>query len=90
MGKVSRRGFLGTMAAAAAAARGFLTRGIMAEALKSPGENGSSTLPWNREIPLRQAAVSEVIEGALSPTGPAGRGGDGYSGRKAATSITRH
>ena len=72
MTKVSRRGFLGTMAAAATAARGFFTGGILADAIAAQGENGPSTLPWNREVLLREAARSTVMEGVLSVTGPVG------------------
>jgi Glycosyl hydrolase family 95 catalytic domain len=69
MGKVSRRGFLGTMVAAAAA-RGLFTRGAMAEAITPPGESNPPILPWNREIPLRESAGSAVIEGLLNPSDP--------------------
>jgi hypothetical protein len=70
------------MAAAAAAAKGFLPKGIMAETVASSGKNGPSTLPWNREVPLREAASSTFMEGVLSVTGPVGRtqGGPGQRG----------
>jgi hypothetical protein len=75
------------MAAAAAAARGFVTEGIKAQATAPPGENGPRTVPWNREIPLREAAGSTVIEGVLNASDPAARGG-GFSQRAGATTIT--
>jgi Glycosyl hydrolase family 95 catalytic domain len=67
MSKVTRRGFL---AASVAAAGGFLGAGSVAEATTGQGENHLPGLPWNREMPLREAARSVVVEAMLDPSDP--------------------
>ncbi|MGA7343722.1 MAG: twin-arginine translocation signal domain-containing protein [Terracidiphilus sp.] len=79
--KMKRRTFIKTsLAVGAAAAVPGLLNGLAANAEVEP-----RTLPWQREAPLREAAKSATLEGALNPAGPeaGGFGGEGA----AATTI---
>jgi glycosyl hydrolase family 95 len=72
---MKRRNFIKTSltAGAALAVPDFLTR-LMAQPTKSvalpSAATQSPTLPWEREIPLREAARSVVVEATLNPTNP--------------------
>lgn len=65
MARVSRRSFLGSAASVAAAGRLFAS-----PAASALGQQGSPNLPWQREMTLREAARSAVVEGILHPTDP--------------------
>ena len=79
--RMKRRTFIKTsLAASAAAAVPGLLSGLAANA-----EVESQTLPWQREVPLREAAQSATLEGTLNQTGPEAGGFGGGGG--AATTI---
>ncbi len=77
--KMKRRSFIKTsLAASAALAVPDLLTGLAACA-----QTELQTLPWQREMPLREAVKSVALEGVLNPTHPqAGafdQGGEGYA-----------
>ena len=73
---MKRRTFLkASLAAGAAAAVPELLTGPAARAASSDAEPpadapGSQPLPWQREVPLREAAQSVALESTLSPANP--------------------
>jgi hypothetical protein len=64
--KMKRRGFIKASFAAGAA---LAAPNLLAE-LIAPSEDHSQVLPWQREIPLREAAKSVTLESVLNPTNP--------------------
>src|ERR1700692_4336986 len=48
---------------------------------------GSQTLPWEREIPLRQAAQTVTLESTLNPSDPNSRSGMSINNLKMHTVI---
>lgn len=79
--RMRRRSFIkSSLVAGAAFAAPDLLTGLAAKA-----ESESKTLPWQREISLREAAKSTKLDGELNPTGP--QGGFGQGGGGAAGSI---
>jgi len=76
--RIKRRNFIRTsLAAGAAMAVPDLLTGLAANT-----EPASQTLPWQRELPLREASKSVVLEGPLNPTDPdPGWGGEPFNGR---------
>jgi hypothetical protein len=73
---MKRRTFIkASMAVGAAAAVPKLLTGLAARAALSGGSSpaddaNSKLLPWQREVPLREAAQSVVLESTLSPINP--------------------
>lgn len=77
--RMKRRSFLKTsLTAGAALAAPRLLTGLAASA-----EAGPRPLPWQREIPLREAAKSVALESMLNPTNPEPGFGPGRSGSPA-------
>ena len=82
--KMKRRSFIKTSFAAGAVAA---VPGLLSE-FAMPAQAESSTLPWNREISLKDAAKSVIIGGTLNPVNPfPGRGFGGDSEHEPAMSI---
>jgi TAT (twin-arginine translocation) pathway signal sequence len=80
--KIKRRNFIkSSLAAGASLAVPNLVTELAAVAQDMP-----QGLPWQREIPLREAAKSVVLEGALNAQGPEA-GGFGGGGGVGATTI---
>ncbi|MGC1460795.1 MAG: twin-arginine translocation signal domain-containing protein [Terracidiphilus sp.] len=77
---MKRRNFIkSSLVAGAALAVPEVLTGLAANAESEP------TLPWQREIPLREAAKSITLEGTLNAVGPSG--GFGQGGGGAASSV---
>lgn len=80
--RMRRRSFIkGSLVAGAAFAVPDLVTGLAAKAEAAP-----KTLPWQREIPLREAAKSTFLDGVLNGAGPQA-GGFGGAGGGAAGAV---
>ena len=83
---MKRRNFIKTSLTAGAALTvpNFLTRLVAqpSQSVASPSAATaqSPTLPWEREIPLREAAKSVVFENTLNPTNPLPDSGEYFTG----------
>jgi hypothetical protein len=80
--RMKRRSFIKTSLVAGAA----FTVPDLLTGLATNAEVEPQTLPWQREISLREAAKSTTMEGTLNPTGPQA-GGFGQAGGGSATAI---